>query len=329
MEFVKRNAGFLALVLVFLVGTAVSAVLWRTANRRALEIEDKVRSQQEFMAKIRREKFGLNQRNLDLAARNRLASQRELVSFLDGLASQHGLVEESGITGLDCLRIIKEEALRMAQELEGKNIQVPTDAAFFSFGDLARSTSLPKSEEVPLILRNLRLVSEIVRVCGRSGITEFSGISRPGGLKPLVKDLYTDTPVQLTVTGSYKSIQRLVNQLQKEAKQVILVRSVELEARDQVPSGTTTAAGGGAAATPGRPGGAPAASRQPAGMPPGMMPGRMMMPGVPAAAPADDKTAGEPLPPVDKEQRLVFASAEMTAVLVLDVLDFKKPAEEK
>jgi len=328
MEFVKRNAGFLALVLVFVVGTAVSAVLWRTANRRASEIEDKVRSQQEFMAKIRREKFGLNQRNLDVAGRNRLAAQRELVSFLDGLASQHGLAEESGITGLDCLRIIKEEALRMTQELEGKNIQVPTDAAFFSFGDLARSTSLPKSEEVPFILRNLRLVSEIVRVCGRSGITEFSGISRPGGLKPLDKGLYTDTPVQLTVTGSYKSIQRLVNQLQKEARQVILVRSVELEARDQLPGGTTTA-GGGAAATPGRPGGATAAPRQPAGMPPGMMPGRMMMPAAPAAAPADDKTAAEPLPPVDKEQRLVFASAEMTAVLVLDVLDFKKPAEEK
>lgn len=325
MEFVKRNLGFLAAVVVFLVLTVVVAVLWQRANRRGQAIETKVSEQKAFMADIRREKFALNQHNQALAARNYQTTQKEFTAFLRALATRYGIPEESGINGLESLRLIKEECLRMEQELADKNVQLAPDNAFFSFGDIARSTTLPRAEDVPFILRNLRMVSEIVRVCGRSGISELSGISRPAGLKPFDKDLYTVTPLQLTVEGSYKSIQRLVNQLQREAKVIVLVRSLELEARDQTPMGAATTPGAPAAATTTR---RPAAS---AGMPPGMMGMPPMRPPAgraPLAADGKEKPA-EPALPVDKEQRLVFSTGDVSAVLILDVLEFKKTAEEK
>ena len=323
MEFVKRNLGFLAAVVVFLILTVVLAVFWQSANRRGQAIEAKVSEQKAFMADIRREKFALNQHNQALAARNYQTTQKEFTAFLRELATRYGIPEESGINGLESLRLIKEECLRMEQELADKNVQLAPDNAFFSFGDIARSTTLPRAEDVPFILRNLRIVSELVRVCGRSGISELSGISRPAGLKPFDKDLYTVTPLQLTVEGSYKSIQRLVNQLQREAKVIVLVRSLELDAREQIPMAATTAPGASTTA-PRR----PAAS---AGMPPVMMGMPPMMPPAgraPLAADGKEKPA-EPALPVDKEQRLVFSTGDVSAVLILDVLEFKKTAEEK
>jgi Tfp pilus assembly protein PilO len=323
MEFVKRNLGFLASVVVFLILTVVLAVFWQSANRRGQAIEAKVSEQKAFMADIRREKFALNQHNQSLAAQNYQTAQKEFTAFLRELATRYGIPEESGINGLESLRLIKEECLRMEQELADKNVQLAPDNAFFSFGDIARSTTLPRAEDVPFILRNLRIVSEIVRVCGRSGISELIGISRPAGLKPLDKDLYTITPLQLNVEGSYKSIQRLVNQLQREAKVIVLVRSLELDAREQIPATATTAPGASATATR-----RPAAS---AGMPPGMMGMPPMMPPAgraPLAADGKEKPA-EPALPVDKEQRLVFSPGDVSAVLILDVLEFKKTAEEK
>lgn len=325
MEFVKRNLGFLATVVVFLILTVVVAVLWQSANRRGQMIEVKVGEQKAFMADIRREKFALNQHNQDLAARNYQTTQKEFTAFLRALASQYGIPEENGVNGLDTLRLIKEECLRMEQELADKSVQLAPDTAFFSFGDIARSTALPQAEDVPFILRNLRVVSEIVRVCGRSGITEFRGISLPAGLKPIDKDLYTVTPVQLTVDGSYKSIQRLVNQLQREAKVIVLVRSLDLEAGDQTPM---------AAAAPGAPAAATRRTATSAGLP-GMPPGMMGMPAMmPPAGRASAAAEGKEKPsesalPVDKEQRLVFSPGDVSAVLVLDVLEFKKTAEEK
>ena len=321
MEFVKRNLGFLAAAVIFLILTVVVAVFWQSANRRGQAIEAKVSEQKAFMADIRREKFALNQHNQELAARNYQTAQREFTAFLRELATQYGVPEESVVNGLECLRLIKEECLRMEQELADKSVQLAPDNAFFSFGDIARSTTLPRAEDVPFILRNLRIVSELVRVCGRSGISELIGISRPAGLKPLDQELYTVTPLQLTVEGSYKSIQRLVNQLQREAKVIVLVRSLELDARDQIPvlaaaanqlSGTTATAR--RAATPG-------------GMP-GLPPGMRSAGRPPLMADGKEKPA-EPALPVDKKQRQVFAPGEVSAVLILDVLEFKKPAEEK
>lgn len=323
MEFVKRNLGFLAAVVVFLVLTVVLAVFWQSANRRGQAIEAKVGEQKAFMADIRREKFALNQHNQELAARNYQTTQNEFTAFRRELATRYGIPEENGINGLESLRMIKEECLRLEQELADKNVQLPPDNVFFSFGDIARSTTLPRSEDVPFILRGLRIVSEIVRVCGRSGITELRSISRPAGLKPLDKDLYTVTPLQLAVEGSYKSIQRLVNQLQREAKVIVLVRSLELEARDQTPM---------AAAASTAPGATPAAARRPAapaGMP-GLLPPGMMMPPAGRAPATDGKDkSAEPALPLDKEQRLVFSPGDVSAVLILDVLEFKKTAEEK
>ena len=264
--------------------------------------------------------------NQELAARNYQTAQKEFTAFLRELATRYGIPEEGGINGLESLRLIKEECLRMEQELADKSVQLAPDNAFFSFGDVARSTTLPRAEDVPFILRNLRIVSEVVRVCGRSGISELSGISRPAGLKPLDKDLYTVTPLQLNVEGSYKSIQRLVNQLQREAKVIVLVRSLELDAREQTPMATTAPGAPTAAATR-----RPATSAGMPGMPPGMAGMPPMMPPAgraPLAADGKEKPA-EPALPVDKEQRLVFSPGDVSAVLILDVLEFKKPAEEK
>jgi len=322
MEFVKRNIGFLAVVVVFLILTVVLAVFWQSTNRRGQAIEAKVGEQKAFMADIRREKFALNQHNQELAARNYQTTQKEFTEFLRELATRYGIPEESGINGLESLRLIKEECLRMEQELADKSVQLAPDTAFFSFGDVARSTTLPRAEDVPFILRNLRIVSEIVRVCGRSGISELSGISRPAGLKPLDKDLYTITPLQLSVEGSYKSIQRLVNQLQREAKVIVLVRSLELDSHDQPPVAATTVPGAPATAIR-----RPATSAGMPGLPPGMM-GMPPAGRAPLAADGKEKPA-EPALPVDKEQRLVFLPGDVSAVLILDVLEFKKTAEEK
>ena len=141
----------------------------------------------------------------------------------------------------------------------------------FSFQARAQSKDLPSMEDVPNIFRQLRIVQEIVRIVAQSRLQSLNGIDRPMDLTLIEEDLYTATPIRLTVTGTPDQVQTFINKMTTEANYLFFLRTIYVDTADLAHNGAL-----GAAATPG-------SSSSPGG---GRgMEGAMMMEGAPGIGP--------------------------------------------
>ena len=342
MEFLKRNIGFLILLLVTVVLLAGCVLFWVAAVKTSSEFEQKVEAQKMFMAEVKRSQHTLSKPNVQTALANRELAEAIYRNLIRGLVQRYSVPLETG-TGMECVRILKDEILRLHTELKEKNVLLGGTAQYLSFDSVAKSASLPNPADVPRILKQLRIVNELVRVVIKSGVMELREVSRPAGLRVIDKGMYELYPFEIVVSGEYKQIQRLVNQLQREAKGIFILRSIDITSKDQAAGGAvahfnaltalgtptdTNAAAGmpGGMMDQGMPG-----MMMPGGMQPGMQPGGM--PGRTTAAARGTAKAKAPerskLLDVDKEQRTVFQTHELGAVIVVDYIEFKKLPEEK
>jgi hypothetical protein len=328
MDFIKRNLGFLLFVTGSLLAAAVLGVLWWQSGADTREYREKVQSQEQFLDGVRRGQFALNQDNVQIARRNQAVAEEAFREFLQALVVRYGIPARTGIQPLECVRVVKEERERMRQELAdpARDIQVASAAAGFSFDSILTSSTLPLAEDVPVILKHLQIVGEVVRVAGRSGLREFRSIGRPHGLASIKKDLYSVVPLEVSISGNYKSIQRFVNQLQqRDTAGIFILRSIELTSRDQAAGNLLGSEAMGA---------------------PGVRTGRT---GLPAGAPFTGLPAGSRRPPAGaggvppavepleskpvlldevKDRRTVFTTHDLDARILIDFVEFKKPAEE-
>lgn len=337
MEFIRRNIGFLLLWLISLLLAGGLAFLWFRSYDTAATFEGKVKGQKDFMAQVKRMPYGLNQPNVEVAGQNRVLAEAVYKDFQRLLVMRYGVPTEKNITGLDCVRQVKESCRTMQQALLDKGIVAPADLKWFSFDSVATSSTLPTADEVPLILKQLRIVEEVMRLVTQSSLTDLRRVSRTTGLQPIAKAQYSMTCFELSVSGSYRAIERFVNQVQRESKGIFIVRTTEISTGDQAASGQIASLSSMAPTA-----GPAAGAIGPGGMPPEMMmpgpgwnggnmpPPRMVQPGakgeVNKAVPAKTELKYIDL---TKDQRTVFKPHDMQALIVVDFVEFKKPAEEK
>jgi len=328
MESIKHNLGFLLFVIAGAILALGLGFAWIRTGEKTAATEKSVKAQEKIIDQSQRLAFALSPDNLLRAQTNRTVTEQAFRDFLRTLVDRYGIPAETS-TGLDCVRILKEECRNMERELRdpAKDITLGQDAAKFSFESILNSSSIPSAEDVPIILKQMRIVQEVVKVAGKSRLREFQRISRPQGLRAINKDLYASVPLEISLAGGYRAIQEFVNALQqRDALGIFILRSVELTSQDQVGANGSIAAMDAMAPAaapvrggPGEFGGRP---------PPGSLGMRKIATTGPAATVIVDPR-GSSLIPLEKDRRVVFSPHDLQARILVDFIEFKKPAEEK
>ena len=332
MESIKNNLGFLIFVVVGAILALALGFAWIRTIERTIATEKSVQDQEKIIDQSQRGAFALSPDNLARARTNRDVTDQAFRDFLGKLVDRYGIPIEAS-TGLDCVRVLKEACRNMERELRdpAKDITLSQEAAKFSFESILSSSSIPSADDVPVILKHMRIVQEVVKVASTSRLREFQRISRPQGLRAINKDLYSIVPLEVSIAGGYKAIQGFVNALQqREALGIFILRSVELTSQDEVGANGSIAAMDAmspvAAPVRGGPGPGELGRRPPLGSPLLGMPKSAT---VAPAATAVVEPQGPTLIPLEKDQRVVFAPHELQARILVDFIEFKKPAEEK
>jgi len=306
MDMLKRNLQLAIFGAVALVLAIVLAVLMQRNAAAAADYHEKVNALEAFLQKIRAEKIAVTEQNLETVEANyelieeRLERAREMLW-------QRTHIPVGQYSGVECKNILREETLRMARNLGAQGVVISPNAAAFSFGGILQADALPRPEEVPVILQQLEIVKELIRIAGNANLTELISVERAMGLNFHREDLYEIMPVNITVRGNALNVQRFLTALQQSSRVVFFVPYSTLTADDiaaRIASGQAarTARGTVAPATPGVP----------------FMEGMPMYP--PGTPPREAAPAREALAP-----QIVELSDMAQATVRIDVIQFRNP----
>jgi hypothetical protein len=309
MEFLKRNTGLAILGAISMVLAIVLAVSLHHYSGEAADYRAQVEKLEEFFQKLRQARIAVTNENLEAVEKNldlteeKLARARELLWRRTRIPVQQA-------SGVECKNILREETLRLRRLLDEQGIEVTQQAADFSFSNILQASALPAADEVPVILKQLAVISEIVRVAAAANVSQIIAVERSLDLGSHQSELYEVMPVQLKVSGHSINIQRFMNALQQDDDFVFYVPFFTMTAEDvasntasltQGPPTTAAARGGVFIAT---------------GVPP-----------IPGRAPRMDPTELGPQPEVSGPQELevVELSDVVQAEMRVDFIQFRNP----
>jgi hypothetical protein len=256
------------LVFAVVVGLRIGqASVQASGRRKALE------EQLQWFQGVQKENVKLTKENERAAQDNRDRAERKFTELRQAMATKYRVDPRHPATPVEAVRSLQEEIRAMNRTLE--TAQPPVDfsqCGYLSFQARAASRDLPAMEDVPKIFRQLRLVQEITRIVAQSHLQRLLSLERPMDLTLIEDDLYTATPIVMTVSGTAEQVQDFINKMTTEANYLFFLRTLSIETTDQAPNGALGAAG-------------PATGAGQAGagaMGPGMEGAGMMNPGMPA-----------------------------------------------
>ena len=354
MEFLKKNWGLLIYAVVCLVLAAFLGLKINSAEGGARENNKKLEEQLSFFDSVKKDNIKLNEDNQRIAQANRDLAESKFMELRRTLAGKYRIDPDAPPTAVECVRRLQQEIRRMTTKLEDADIIVGQQCQYFSFDKLALSKKLPPISDVPEIFRHLRIIQEIVRLIGESEVISVERISRPMALQRLEEDLYTVTPINLSVTGRADHVQTLVNRMNSESNYLFFLRKVDFLSADQAPNGLLAGTdagpakrGGGMDAMMGGPEGEGMMDPGMMGMGPEMMgmgqPGRMRRPAMPRndmmgadmgpegeARTGQQDQDGEILTgPITRQDLIAFEpDRAINAELRFDLVEFIPPKEE-
>ena len=300
MGFIKRNLGFVLFLAVMAAGCgAFSWALWVTHIKTAAR-EETVKQQIEFMQTVERGSYTVGHRNVVAAMENRTRSVQALNGFLAGLAENYGFPAVKMMKGLTCVADLQDAIVNWNRELTQKGVAVLAEAQDFSYGPVFKSITPPNENDTERLLKQKKMINEIVRILGETGSgIQLVRLERQGdpavAAAPLKDGVYRVEAFELGVQGSYDSLVKLCNSLQREANGIFIVRSLDVQAQPQGVEGDAAAEKGASAKTADN-----------------LHPGRQ-----PVGRPASELS--------EKEGRIAFKPYQVRALLSLDVVEFSGP----
>jgi hypothetical protein len=273
MDFIKKNWG---LLLYGLGCLALAVVIGRNIHRAAKQASAKRQAldeQMQWFDGVKKDNFKLTQENESAARDNRDHAERKFTELRQDMANRYHIDPRSPPTPVEAVRELQSELKAIGRMLTEAEPPVDYQACpYFSFDARAASETLPSMEDVPKIFRQLRIVREIARIAAAAHLVSLDSIARPMDLNVIEEDLYTATPITLTVSGTADQVQTFINKMATEANYLFFLRNITLTTLDQAPNGAVGASGGAAGAAGGLPGGGlPGKGAVPGG---GGLPGR-------------------------------------------------------
>ena len=306
MEFVKKNPIFAIVIAVCVVAAGFFLLRMRAAARAGEQSYEKVEKLSDFAQREKRADFSATLENRETAAANKLRADRELQDLRMGLHARSRIETSTNVSGIECKNLILEATRSWRDLLERRLVQVGTTAADFAFGEVIGSERLPnQTSEVPILLKQLQIVGEVVNLIVSSNISGLQSVARPGGVAVASEQYFTLMPFSVRVDGDLAAVKEFLTKLQADSDLFFVVRSVTLSAPDTAVKGASTAG-----MEPGRPRrGRPRDLRELGEIPGG----------------EGDGTVSA-VPP--KAERQVSFSPVVMADIRFDFLEFTSPVEE-
>ncbi|MBN2448796.1 MAG: Amuc_1100 family pilus-like protein [Lentisphaeria bacterium] len=242
MDFFRKNLGLLIYSLACLILAVVIALKMAAASSASAAKRTQLEEQLNWFRGIAKDDIKLTKENERAAQDNRDRAERKFAELRRNLAARYRIEPRNPSTEVEAVRMLRDEIIRMNRLLDAAEVDYST-CAYLSFEKRATSTELPTMEDVPRIYRQLRIVQEAVRIVAQSGLLSLGSIERPMELEVIEGDLYTATPIRMTVSGTAEKVQEFVNRMTTEANYLFFLRNLSVEGADQAPSGALGGAG--------------------------------------------------------------------------------------
>ena len=234
MSVLKRNMGLVVFCAAALVAAIGLGIMVQRHAARAAEFEDKVEAQREFFRRLKGRKPPVNKPNLDAITENLRLTEAKLAELKDALWNKSHIPFETA-KGYVAIENVFQATREMETELADAGVVVAESAADFGFGAILKeSDDIPDEDtEVPIILKQLKLVREIVRLVASSSrnsrgdmvsMMELVEIDRPQGLRVAQKEFFSVMPFTFVVRGNVTAVKQLVSSLQSDAKYLFTVQ---------------------------------------------------------------------------------------------------------
>lgn len=320
MDILKKNIGIIVYTVVVLGLIGLVFGLQRKAQKHLNAAKEAGVEQRRFLESVRGGEFALNKENQEIARGNRTIAEMKLEDLRGHLYQRYTVPFQEDMSSLKSVRFLQEECVAMQRQLIAKDISCPS--RYFSFEKIATASTLPPQEQVPVILRKLNMVKEIVNLVTTADwyLAEIKSIQLLNDLDTVDKGTYLVTPIQLNVSGRMPAIQSFVNALLTNSKYLFFVHRVELTVVEN-------------SRGPGRTVGPSSFSPNMEDMMPPPLrgtPGRTQR-GRPEAQPVRTKTDGtEEAVPLTKQDRLWSAGEPvLQASIRVDIVEFPNPYKDQ
>jgi len=331
MDTIRRNIGLVAFCVVSAILAVVLVVLIQRHAGTAREFEGKVEALQKFFDTIRRSKIAVTEESYETVRGNHDRAEQKLGELREALW-RRSRIRVGRSTGVECKNILRDETRQMQAKLAAADVDA-TRVSQFSFGGILDAAALPDEEtEVPVILKQLEIMKEIVDLVAQSNVLVFDSVERTLGTRVVKQDYYHVMPLNLSVTGTLWSVKQFATLLQRDTDYLFAVQRVKITGEDLVDSASGRPAAP-AAAMPGPSGaGRRGAQRPEFGIPPEMMgfpdgaPRTRPRPTVRRPTEEPEAEAEEPRP-LTKEERAIELSQVVRADIRVDFLEFVNPSE--
>ena len=186
---------------------------------------------------LTRNDLHLDKENLDKATKNNETAKKYLESLTKGLQSRYPKpIEESEvIKNVEYKIRLKADCEEMLELLTKGNVTVPENLATFTFGDYLGQFYTIKQEDVFYIQQHQQIIFELIEWIERAKLTSLDNILRnKTEIKPVPVEPSSDFPAGYTyhtyilqVSGTYESVKKFVNSLNK-AKYLFLIKSLDI-----------------------------------------------------------------------------------------------------
>ena len=233
MDFLKKNWGFLIIVIAILVGAAVLLVMLSGAVDKLKDRMAEVAKAQDYLSNVKKKKLKLTDENKEIAEANVQKSENELEELRSTLAKRFELKYTVPPTAVDALRILREEIAELRSNLQNKDIDCGPNVASFTFDAVASSTVLPNADDLGPIFHNLAIIKRIVQHVIDADVYSLDELKRPYGLLPKEDSFYVFTPIELTVTATPENAQKLTNLMTQDPNSFFVLRNISIKAEDE------------------------------------------------------------------------------------------------
>lgn len=228
MSVLKRNIGLVIFSAAALATALVLAVFISNFASEAEDFETKVKEQRKFFRDLKNREVPINQANLEVISQNYDLIRNELGGLRERL-HQESLIPVEEVSGVEAKNTLTRSARDMRQKLEATGILVSEAAASFSFNDILAAEGLPDKEtEVPILMKQLKIIQEIVRLTSDAYVNQVLDIQRPMRLQDAEHEFFTVMPFKVEVQGKVNAIKKLVTSLQSDSKYLFAVQNVKI-----------------------------------------------------------------------------------------------------
>lgn len=236
MDFVKKNLGLLICGVISFILACVLLVFMVKAAARMKAQNQKVSEQMTFFDRVAKEGYkltaekGAELENLIQAKTNFEEAGQFYRGSRDFLANNYAIEPVLPLTSPDALKQINEKVRQMTDFVLQNDIDFPGLAKEFS-GIVARG-SVSSTEFSPLF-RQLLIYDHVLKKIAAAGIKEVNQLEWPLGFAIQEEDIYSVTPIWLSVNCAPEVGQNFLNQMTTDTKMLFYIKSVTFFAPDR------------------------------------------------------------------------------------------------